>query len=93
LTRRTHSRLTAGILAAVNPCGFALLPAYLSLLVVGDREQASETNRLTAVIRALALTGAMALGFVGVFGTFGLLTAPVADFAARNLPWLSILMA
>jgi len=98
--------LTAGILAAVNPCGFALLPAYLSLLVVGDRAQAPDTNRLTAVIRAqapdtnrltaviraLTLTGAMALGFVAVFGTFGLLTAPVADLAARNLPWLSILI-
>ncbi|MFI2369266.1 hypothetical protein [Streptomyces sp. NPDC018833] len=28
--------VTAGMLAAVNPCGFALLPAYLSLLVLGD---------------------------------------------------------
>ncbi len=25
--------LTAGMLGAVNPCGFAMLPAYLSLLV------------------------------------------------------------
>ena len=84
--------LTAGILAAVNPCGFALLPAYLSLLVVGNREQAPDTNRLTAVLRALMLTGAMALGFVAVFGTFGLLAAPIADFAARHLPWLSIVI-
>ncbi len=29
--------LGAGLLAAVNPCGFALLPAYLSLLVLGDQ--------------------------------------------------------
>ena len=28
--------LTTGMLAAINPCGFALLPAYLSLLVTGD---------------------------------------------------------
>jgi cytochrome c biogenesis protein CcdA len=28
--------LAAGVLAAVNPCGFALLPAYLSLLVVAE---------------------------------------------------------
>ena len=28
--------LAAGMLAAVNPCGFALLPAYLSVLVIGD---------------------------------------------------------
>jgi cytochrome c-type biogenesis protein len=24
------------MVAAINPCGFALLPAYLSLLVIGD---------------------------------------------------------
>jgi cytochrome c biogenesis protein CcdA len=84
--------LTAGILAAVNPCGFALLPAYLSLLVVGDRQQSANANRATAVARALGLAGAMALGFVAVFGIFGLLTAPVADLAARNLPWLSIVI-
>lgn len=28
--------IAAGMLAAVNPCGFALLPAYLSVLVLGD---------------------------------------------------------
>jgi cytochrome c-type biogenesis protein len=28
--------LAAGVVAAVNPCGFAVLPAYLSLLVVAD---------------------------------------------------------
>ena len=27
--------LVAGAVAAFNPCGFALLPAYLGLLVVG----------------------------------------------------------
>ena len=29
--------LVAGAVAAVNPCGFALLPAYLGLLVAGEQ--------------------------------------------------------
>jgi cytochrome c biogenesis protein CcdA len=74
--------LTAGILAAVNPCGFALLPAYLSLLVVGSKADPAAKARLKAVARALILTAAMALGFVAAFGAFGLLAAPVADVAA-----------
>jgi cytochrome c biogenesis protein CcdA len=78
--------LAAGLVAAVNPCGFALLPAYLSLLVVGDEPP----SRLAAVGRALLLTAAMTLGFVAVFGGFGLLAAPAADTLARRLPWLSI---
>ncbi len=84
--------LTAGLLAAVNPCGFALLPAYLSLLVVGDRVDVSGAGRLAAVGRALALTAAMTVGFVAVFGVFGLLAAPAADAVARNLPWLSVVV-
>ncbi|MEU4366618.1 cytochrome c biogenesis CcdA family protein [Micromonospora chersina] len=81
----------AGLLAAVNPCGFALLPAYLSLLVLGD-EPAAERGPLAPVGRAVALTGAMTLGFVAVFGTFGMLAAPAADAVARHLPWVSILI-
>ncbi|NHW87477.1 cytochrome c biogenesis protein CcdA, partial [Escherichia coli] len=81
----------AGLLAAVNPCGFALLPAYLSMLVLGD-EPSAERDALASVGRAVALTGAMTLGFVAVFGAFGLLAAPAADAVARHLPWVSILI-
>ncbi|MEV4465210.1 cytochrome c biogenesis CcdA family protein [Micromonospora echinofusca] len=81
----------AGLLAAVNPCGFALLPAYLSMLVLGD-EPSAERGLLAPIGRAVALTGAMTLGFVAVFGAFGLLAAPAADAVARHLPWVSILI-
>ena len=76
------------MVAAINPCGFALLPAYLSLLVLGDdsREPAA------AVGRALALTGAMTLGFVAVFGIFGLVIAPVAAGVQRYLPWVTVVL-
>ncbi|WP_422734016.1 cytochrome c biogenesis CcdA family protein [Micromonospora sp. WMMD558] len=83
--------LGAGLLAAINPCGFALLPAYLSVLVLGDGP-AADRGPLAPVARALALTGAMTLGFVAVFGTFGLLAAPAADAIARRLPWVSVLI-
>jgi cytochrome c biogenesis protein CcdA len=80
--------LAAGMLAAVNPCGFALLPAYLSLLVVGGGGQ--PTSRISAIGRSLRTAAAMSLGFVAVFGAFGLLAAPLADRVARSLPWASI---
>ncbi len=78
--------LGAGMLAAVNPCGFALLPAYLSLLVTGDQPP----NRATAVGRALLPTVGMTLGFAAVFGVFGLAVAPVASSVQRYLPWFTI---
>lgn len=83
--------LAAGVLAAVNPCGFALLPAYVSLLVVGETGTAPP-RPAAALGRALALTTAMTLGFIAVFGTFGLLAAPAADWLAARLPWLTIII-
>lgn len=78
--------LTAGMLAAVNPCGFALLPAYLSLLVLGE----DSPTRGAAVARAVAATAAMTLGFAGVFGVFGLVVAPVASQVQQHLPWFTV---
>ncbi|OUD03887.1 cytochrome c biogenesis CcdA family protein [Streptomyces swartbergensis] len=78
--------LTAGMLAAVNPCGFALLPAYLSLLVLGD----DTPSRTAAVARALVATAAMTAGFAAVFALFGLAIAPVAGQVQQHLPWFTI---
>ncbi|MBT2510590.1 cytochrome c biogenesis protein CcdA [Streptomyces sp. ISL-98] len=78
--------LTAGMLAAVNPCGFALLPAYLSLLVLGD----DSPTRTGAVGRALAATAAMTAGFAALFAVFGLAVAPVAGQVQQHLPWFTI---
>ncbi|WP_328767430.1 cytochrome c biogenesis CcdA family protein [Streptomyces sp. NBC_00286] len=78
--------LTAGMLAAVNPCGFALLPAYLSLLVLGD----DSPSRTVAVGRALTATAAMTVGFAALFGVFGLAVQPVAGQVQEHLPWFTI---
>jgi len=75
----------AGMVAAFNPCGFAMLPAYLTLVI--DPQGGSQ---LTAVGRALAATGAMALGFLAVFGSFGLLTVSVASTVQRYLPYVTV---
>jgi cytochrome c biogenesis protein CcdA len=79
--------LGAGMLAALNPCGFALLPAYLTMLVSGD-----QPSRVLAVGRALTMTAAMTAGFTAVFAAFGLLVAPVASSAQRYLPWFTVVV-
>lgn len=77
--------LTAGMLGAVNPCGFALLPAYLSVLVVAD-----DGGPGRAVGRALRCTAALTAGYVLVFGAFGLLLTPVAGWVQPRTPWLTV---
>ena len=78
--------VAAGAVAALNPCGFALLPAYLSILVADDRDM---TWGL-AVGRALAATAAMTAGFAIVFGVFGLALTPIADAVQSRLPLFTI---
>ncbi len=82
--------MAAGLVAALNPCGFAMLPAYLALVVVGS--DGERHTRVAAVGRALAATAAMALGFLVVFGTFGLLVAPLAVPVQRYLPAATVVI-
>jgi cytochrome c-type biogenesis protein len=78
--------LAAGTVAVVNPCGFALLPAYASLLVVGDKP-----GRGVAIGRALGFAAAMTAGFVLVFGLFGLALTSVAGPIQQRLPWFTVI--
>jgi cytochrome c biogenesis protein CcdA len=77
----------AGLVAALNPCGFAMLPAYLALVVRGN-----DTGAAAAVGRAVAATAAMALGFLAVFGTFGFLTVSLASTVQRYMPYATMLI-
>lgn len=82
----------AGAVAAFNPCGFALLPAYLSLLVAAPDEAAGRTGQLAAIGRAGRFTAGMTLGFVAVFGLFGLAAAPFAVALQRHLPVVTVVV-
>lgn len=75
----------AGMVAAFNPCGFAMLPAYLTLVIQRDGG-----GQLAALGRALAATAAMAVGFLAVFGVFGLLTVSVASTVQRHMPYVTV---
>jgi cytochrome c biogenesis protein CcdA len=77
----------AGLVAALNPCGFAMLPAYLALVVAGE-----DVGRRAAMGRAVAATAAMAAGFVAVFGGFGILTVSAASTVQRYLPYVTVLI-
>ncbi len=79
--------LLAGVLAAFNPCGFALLPAYITVLVTGSAEEG--VSRQQAIRRAISFGVAMTLGFLAVFLVFGLIFATAnAGFQGNILPYV-----
>jgi cytochrome c biogenesis protein CcdA len=77
----------AGLVAAVNPCGFAMLPAYLTFVVSG-----ADRSRPAAVGRAAMATIAMTAGFVAVFAMFGLLAVSVASTVQRYIPAVTVVV-
>ncbi|MEL4221177.1 cytochrome c biogenesis protein CcdA, partial [Mycobacterium avium subsp. paratuberculosis] len=81
--------VAAGMVAALNPCGFAMLPAYLLLVVRGAGTRAPG---VAAAGRALAATAGMALGFLTVFGLFGALTVSAAGAVQRWLPYATVVV-
>ncbi len=80
--------LAAGMAATVNPCGFAMLPAYLSAFVGLDQRG----DRVDAVRRALVVSLTLTAGFVLVFGLFGLVVTPFALRLEQHLPWVTIVI-
>lgn len=80
--------LGAGLVAALNPCGFAFLPGYLGLVIAASRD----TSRRVALARAAAATVVMATGFLTVFGIFGLAVSPLIASAQKYLPFATVVI-
>lgn len=80
---------TAGMVAAFNPCGFPMLPAYLSWFVGTDE---AGTGTAARVVRALVSGAAVSAGFFLVFLGVGLPLDAWVSSSAQLLPWLTIVV-
>lgn len=80
----------SGMVAAVNPCGFAMLPAYVSFFL-GKEGDAVQT-RSQAVFRAIPVAAAVSLGFVVVFGVVGIALRPISSSVQEYAPWATIVI-
>lgn len=80
--------LAAGGLSTINPCGFAMLPAYLTFYVGADDDQLpSATSRTAQGLK----TGLMVTaGFLLVFGLVGLPITYGATRIVRTIPWIGM---
>jgi cytochrome c-type biogenesis protein len=76
---------TLGLVAAVNPCGFPLLGAYLSFFVGAGTE-----DRPRRLLRGLAAGSCVTAGFLLVFGVLGALVEGGVDVVLGWVPWVMI---
>lgn len=80
----------AGLLAAFNPCGFALLPAYLAYFVGVAGENRSSPLRATG--RALVVSATLTAGFALVFGAIGAIVTLASVQISRYAPWFTVII-
>ncbi|MFM8835614.1 MAG: cytochrome c biogenesis CcdA family protein [Actinomycetota bacterium] len=77
-----------GVLAAVNPCGFVLLPTYL-LFFLGTREEPNlgTSERLG---RALKVSTGVSIGFLGVFFVIGVISRLFTQWIELNAKYAAL---
>lgn len=80
--------IIAGVLATFNPCGFALLPAYMGMIAAANEGR----SKAQALVGGLRFASGMTVGFILLFGTFGLMFAPFASAISRYLPIVTIIV-
>ncbi len=81
--------LGAGMVATFNPCGFAMLPAYLSYFL-GLEDPSADTG--ASIIRALGVASVVSAGFITVFLMIGLPLSGLSQELQRFLPWLTVVI-
>jgi cytochrome c-type biogenesis protein len=82
----------AGMVAAVNPCGFAMLPAYLSLYLGAEEEDFEKRSAMARLLRALLVGAAVSLGFVVLFGAAGVIVSAGGAAILGAMPVLGVLI-
>lgn len=88
---------TAGMVATVNPCGFAMLPAYLGYFLGleggagGDADTPSE-DATVGLIRALVVGAVVSAGFLALFAVAGGVVSWTSISVGELSPWLTVVI-
>lgn len=79
-----------GVFAALNPCGFVMLPAYLAVFLGIDPHAPAQAG----LRRALTVSAALSVAFIAVFTTVGVLVmnVPGLGFLRTEARWAGLVI-
>lgn len=83
-----------GMVASINPCAFVLLPTYLVYFLgveASDRSTSGRSAR-APLRRALAVSGAVSAGFIGVFLTAGTISELGTNWLTANARYITLVI-
>lgn len=83
-----------GMVASVNPCAFVLLPTYLVYFLGVEAGEVAGGGRPTRapLRRALAVSGAVSLGFLGVFVVAGTVSELGTNWLTANAKYVTLII-
>jgi cytochrome c biogenesis protein CcdA len=80
-----------GVMAAVNPCGFVLLPTYL-VYYLGTELNREDENKTTTLRRGLSVGIAVSSGFVGLFLVVGIISRAFTTAISENAKYAALVI-
>jgi cytochrome c biogenesis protein CcdA len=80
-----------GIMAAVNPCGFVLLPTYL-VYYLGTELNRQDENKTTTLRRGLSVGIAVSSGFIGLFLVVGIVSRAFTTVISENAKYAALVI-
>jgi cytochrome c biogenesis protein CcdA len=80
----------AGMVSTVNPCGFVMLPAYLSLYLGAGDSAFAQRSTWSRTLLALGVGLTASAGFVVLFAIIGAGVSAGGSFLIPAMPWLAV---
>jgi cytochrome c-type biogenesis protein len=81
---------SAGMVSSVNPCGFAMLPAYLGLYLGDSGNDGDERGLASRLQRAVLVGATVTAGFVVMFAIVGVPIGLGARGIVSAFPWVGL---
>jgi cytochrome c biogenesis protein CcdA len=80
-----------GVMAAINPCGFVLLPTYL-VYYLGTEINRGPESRAATLRRGLSVGTAVSAGFVGLFLVVGIISRAFTNTIVTHSKYASLVI-
>ena len=81
---------SAGVVSAVNPCGFAMLPAYLGLYMSMSIDDKTSIHYKQMILKGLFIGCSVGLGILSLFLLAGLITGFALTLLRNVMEWVGI---
>ncbi len=82
----------AGMVSAVNPCGFAMLPVYLTLYLGAEEIGFRQRSFFFRLLKAFWIAIVVTAGFGFLFGVVGAVVSAGGSFLMGLMPWLAVVV-